>query len=39
MAYWTELGDFKAFFLIKATEVTPVAFPALAMATKVSFCP
>ncbi len=38
MAYWTELGDFRACFFTKATDVTPVALPSLAMATSVSFC-
>jgi len=36
MAYWTELGDFSACFLIKAIEVAPMAFPSFAMATSVS---
>ena len=37
MAYWTELGDFRACFFTKATDVTPVALPSLAMATSVCY--
>ncbi len=32
MAYCTELGDFSACCFTKATEVTPLALPSLAMA-------